>query len=139
MQKISYIIIFTLLLALSMVYIQLADYQQITSSLLKNNTNHKETIKKLENRISTLEQEHQEFQNTIITLEEKIQLQKIELSHNYNNQIFQDENNTINNLHAPKEYIPVENNTIDLNPKPNVTLDSENEITGFGLQYNQKF
>lgn len=136
MTKIKYIIIFTLVLALGMVYIQLADYQDITSTLLENNSDNKNTTIQLKNKITTLETQNQELQNTIISLEEKLSLTQIQLM----NQQFIENNNTIN---IPMDIQPlnIEQNqtTPDVNLAPDITIDDENEVTGFGLEYTQKF
>lgn len=136
MTKIKYIIIFTLVLALGMVYIQLADYQDITSTLLENNSDNKNTTIELKNKITTLETQNQELQNTIISLEEKLSLTQLQLM----NQQFIENNNTIN---IPMDIQPlnIEQNqtTPDVNLAPDITIDDENEVTGFGLEYTQKF
>ena len=132
MQKIKYIIIFTLVLALGMVYIQLADYQEITTTLLENNNDSKTNTIELENKIITLETQNQQLQNTIISLEETLSLTQIKLM----NQKFVDNNNTLN---SPMDIQPLnqEQNqtTSDFNLTPDITIDDENEVTGFGLEY----
>jgi len=136
MQKVKYIIIFTLVLALGMVYIQLADYQDITSTLLENNSDSKTNTIQLKNKISTLETQNEQLQNTIISLEEKLSLTQIQLM----NQQFIENNNTIN---IPMDIQPLnkeQNQTApELDLTPNITIDDENEVTGFGLEYTQKF
>ena len=136
MQKVKYIIIFTLVLALGMVYIQLADYQKITSTLLENNTENKNNSVQLKNTIISLETQNQQLQNTIISLEEQLSLAQIKLV----NHQFTENNNTLN---LPMDIQPLnqEQNqtTPNLNLTPSITLDDENEITGFGLEYTQKF
>jgi len=136
MQKIKYIIIFTLVLALGMVYVQLLDYQKITTTLLENNANEKNKTTLLQNKIISLDTQNQELQNKIISLEETINLNKLQLHNNYSN-----DNNESNKFQL--NTIPLNN---EINPEipetnltPNITLDNENEITGFGLEYNQKF
>ncbi len=143
MTKIKYIIIFTLVLALGMVYIQLADYQKITSTLLENNNDSKNAkiklknkITTLENKIITLETENQQLQDKIISIEETQSLTQIQ----FMNQQFPENNNTLN---LPMEIKPLhqeQNETSsDFNITPDITIDDENEITGFGLEYTQKF
>jgi len=136
MQKVKYIIIFTLVLALGMVYIQLADYQDITSTLLENNSDSKTNTIQLKNKISTLETQNEQLQNTIISLEEKLSLTQIQLM----NQQFIENNNTIN---IPMDIQPLnkeQNQTApELDLTPDITIDDENEVTGFGLEYTQKF
>ena len=136
MQKVKYIIIFTLVLALGMVYIQLADYQNITSTLLEDNSDSKNNTIQLKNKINSLETQNQQLQNTIISLEEKLSLAQIQLM----NQQFIENNNTIN---IPMDIQPLnkEQNqtTPELDLTPDITIDDENEVTGFGLEYTQKF
>jgi hypothetical protein len=137
MQKIKYIIIFSLLLALGMVYKQLVDYQTITASLLKNNTESKEKTNLVQNQLSVLTIEHEQLQNKIILLEETLSLLNIQDK----SQNFSLDNNRTQIF--PMNIQPLINDTNTstqkLNLTPNITLDNENEITGFGLQYTQKF
>jgi len=137
MQKIKYIIIFTLLLALGMVYIQLIDYKNITGTLLKDNQSNKNTVQILENKISLLENTTQELKNTIISLEENLSLTQMKLD----TQNYTQENNASIDFQDPSQSIEnILNNTNDeLNLQPNITLDNENQITGFGLEYKTKF
>lgn len=136
MQKITYVIILVLTLALGMVYIQLADYQGITSSLLKDNQDYKNTIKNIKSEQTLLETENSELQNRVILLEENLALKQLEL----NNQYIPDINGTQN---FPINIEPLntqeDNLSSELPITPNITIDNENEITGFGLEYKQKF
>lgn len=136
MQKITYVIILVLTLTLGMVYIQLADYQQITSSLLKDNQEYKNKLEHMQSNKTLLETENQQFQNTIISLEENLALKQLEL----NNQYIPDINGTQS---FPINIEPLNNeedNSSSTPPlTPNITIDNENEITGFGLEYKQKF
>ena len=136
MQKIKYIIIFTLTLALGMLYIQLSDYQKITSTLLENNSKNKNNTTELQNKIIFLETENLQLLNTIITLEETLALTQIQNNNNYTN----DNNQSIN---YPMDIEPLNNErneTIpEINLTPNISIDEENEVSGFGLEYTQKF
>lgn len=136
MQKITYVIILVLTLTLGMVYIQLADYQQITSSLLKDNQEYKNKLEHMQSNKTLLETENQQFQNTIISLEENLALKQLEI----NNQYIPDINGTQS---FPINIEPLNNeedNSSSTPPlTPNITIDNENEITGFGLEYKQKF
>ena len=136
MQKVKYIIIFTLVLALGMVYIQLSDYQEITSTLLENNSDNKSNTIQLKNKIISLETQNQQLENTIISLEEQLSLVQIKLM----SQQFTENNNT-HNIPIDIEPLNQEQNqtTPGINLTPNITIDEENEITGFGLEYTQKF
>jgi len=119
-----------------MVYIQLSDYQKITSTLLENNSDNKNTTIQLQNKIISLETQNQELQNTIISLEETLSLTQIQLI----NQQFTENNNTLN---IPMDTQPLNNEQNQTftgpNITPDITIDNENEITGFGLEYTQKF
>ncbi|MDC0932745.1 hypothetical protein OAR97_02750 [Arcobacteraceae bacterium] len=137
MEKIKYIIIIILLIIIGMLYKQLLDYQNISSSLLDNNTQSLGKHQKTKDTLELLQIENEELKDKIISLEESLALMKIK----YNNQNFIQDNNRTKNL--PMDINPLinENNETSLkqNLTPNITLDNENEITGFGLQYNQKF
>jgi len=136
MQKIKYIIIFTLVLALAIITVQLTDYQKITSVLLKENNTINQTTEILNKQITLLQEKNQELQNKIISLEEKLTMRNLEL----NNQNFSLDTNITKEL---KQKIQVIENAKDKNDDieltPNISIDDENKITGFGLEYKQKF
>ena len=69
MQKIKYIIIFTLLLALGLLYVQLSDYDKITNTLLNENSSSYKNIEKLNNQIILLENTNLELNNQVKSLE----------------------------------------------------------------------
>jgi|GEM_PF-2585443 len=79
MQKIKYIVIFILTLALIFVYIQLDDYNKISNSLLQHNSSSSEKINNLQEKISNLENENEELKNSIFIFKEKIFLLEEEL------------------------------------------------------------
>lgn len=79
MQKIKYIIILILALALVFLYIQLTDYDKISNSLLQQNSSSSKKIENLESQISTLKAENQVLQDTIVTQKQKIFLLEEEL------------------------------------------------------------
>jgi len=79
MQKIKYIIILILALALVFLYIQLTDYDKISNSLLKQNSSSSKKIENLESQVSTLKAENQVLQDTIATQKQKIFLLEEEL------------------------------------------------------------
>jgi predicted nuclease with TOPRIM domain len=137
MQKIKYIIIFTLILALAIITLQLTDYQNITSDLLKENNTINQATRGLHDKITLLEEKNQELTDKIISLEEQLAIKKIELY----NQNFSLDNNTTQYI---QQEIPLlENETVKsydgVELTPNMSLDNENQITGFGLDYKQKF
>jgi len=134
MKKIYYIIIFILLIALAMVYIQLIDYQKITTSLLQDNKKSNNQIKELKNTTATLEIKNEEFQTQINLLEENLTLQKqdLEKEDTFNTSTDDFSLDLENKVENPK-------NSLDPSVSPNITIDDENEVTGFGLQYTQKF
>jgi len=135
MQKINYIIIFTLVLALGMIFKQLTDYKTITEQLLQTNTESQQEIKNFENKVLTLVDENGNLQNKIISIEEELSLLKLK----HENQDFSTDHNQTKNF--PLEIQPIKNEQQipTLNVTPNITIDEENEITGFGLEYTQKF
>ena len=135
MQKINYIIIFILVLALGMIFKQLTDYRTITEQLLETNTESQQEIKSFENKVLTLIDENGNLQNKIILIEEELSLLKLK----HANQDFSADHNQTKNF--PLEIQPLDNEQPmpKLNVTPNITIDEENEITGFGLEYTQKF
>ena len=147
MQKIKYIILFILLITIAMIYMQLVNYQNITSTLIQENTiqnkkskdlEHK--IVSLENKIETVTNEKIELQNKMIILDEELLKTQMSL-HALSYQV---DTNITNNLNYPTQEF---NNSVTIyeskeepiDLKPNITLDDENKITGFGLQYKEKF
>jgi len=138
MQKIKYIIMFTLTLAVGILYVQLSDYQNITNVLLAENSNSNSITKSLQNTISNLKTENSQLTAQVISLQEELAVQKITSG---NTNYILDTNTTHNFMQ--------QQNTIDLPEKkpeelpidmtPNITLDEENKITGFGLEYKQNF
>ncbi|MGB5866721.1 MAG: hypothetical protein WBG69_02500 [Arcobacteraceae bacterium] len=138
MQKIKYIIIFTLTLALGILYLQLTDYQNITNMLLQENTSSNTKTKNLENKILSLTEQNTQLQNRIISLEEALAIKQIEL----NNLNFNTDNNTTLDFsqHQKTFDLPTEKpEVLPVDVKPNITLDEENKITGFGIEYKQQF
>jgi len=138
MQKINYIIFFILILALAMVSFQLTDYHTITSSLLKDNNTSKNYNNTLQNKIKSLEQEKEQLQTKIILIEETLSRTQIELN---NQTILQDFTSTINNYSLQPKPLTIEEvkKADSMKITPNITLDDENEITGFGIEYKQQF
>lgn len=121
MQKIKYIITIILLFTIGILYLQLLDYKNITSTLLKENTS---LINKTYN-----------LNDKIILLEESLAIKRIAL---YKLNFINDINNT-NNL---PQYLNPFNRTTQEEEfilTPNITIDKENKITGFHLQYKQNF
>jgi len=138
MEKIKYIIIFTLTLGLGILYVQLLDYQKITSSLLQENSNYTHKIDNLKNEIELSTANNTQLNNKIIFLEEALAIKKIQLNNlNFRTQKQFDINNSEDSL--PLNLPPKELKKSPLDVKPNITLDDENQITGFGLEYQQNF
>lgn len=162
MKNITYIIIFILVIALGLLYTQLVNYQNIIDNLLYENNQQTETITILNNdklelnnnienlhtKITTLENNLSHELNTSNNLKNTIEEQnKNLLEHNITIKV-EDINYTIptNDLNISLEPVPqiVESNDTttaieQLDVKPNITLDDENKITGFGLEYQQTF
>ena len=162
MQKIKYIVIFTLLLALGILYVQLSDYDKITNALLNENSSSYKNIENLNNkiillenkntilnnRITSLENNNSNLNNTITQLQEEIIAIDENLSIS-NLPIQQyttiDTNTTINNslnineeiLLSSKKPILKEEESIQIEPK--IQLDDQNNITGFGIEYKEEF
>lgn len=138
MQKIKYIIIFTLTLGLGILYIQLLDYQKITTILLNENSHSNTLSKDLEKELSLLTQKNTQLENRIIFLEESLAIKQIQL----NNLNFRTEHKPATNYtqDSSQLIIPQEKQqTLSPDVKPNITLDDENKVTGFGLEYQQNF
>jgi len=134
MKKIYYVIIFILIIALGMLYTQLLDYQKITTSLLKDNKNSIEKITELKNNTINLENQNEEFQTQIIDLKENL----ITIETEFNKQKLNEDK--INSLPLDlEEEIEKKKDSLAPSLTPNVKLNEENEVTGFGLQYSQKF
>jgi len=138
MEKIKYIIIFTLTLGLGILYVQLLDYQKIASSLLQENANYTNKINNLQNEIELSTSNNIKLNNKIIFLEEALAIKKIQLNNlNFRAQNQFDTNNSENPI--PLNLPPKELKKSPSDLKPNITLDNENQITGFGLEYQQTF
>ena len=120
-----------------MLYKQLLDYQNISSSLLDNNTESLGEHKKTKDTLALLQIENAELKDKIISLEESLSLLKIK----FDNETFTQENNETKNISTDIYPFNDDNNksTEKNNLTPNITLDDENQITGFQLQYSQQF
>jgi len=161
MEKIKYIIIFTLVLGLGLLYMQIDDYDDITNSLLLDSKSSHKNKLTFQKQILTLQTENTKYnqkinlleinntelndkililQEQIISLEENHSLSKIKtvntkytLPTNDFNLTEEMLKNNENNYTQKKD----EDNSSLL--KPNVTIDDENKITGFGVEYSQEF
>jgi len=130
-----------------MIYMRLMDYENITNTLLQENNKQHAKTKDLENKISILENKTAILQNEKILLENKIiTLDETLLSTQMrlNNTNFTVENNetypipfNVKDMNISKDIYTTQEQAIDLTP--NITLDDENKVTGFGLQYKNKF
>ena len=128
MQKIKYIIIATLLLALAIIYFQLLNYKNISSLLLKENTN-------LLNKIDDLNANIVLLNYKIISLEESLSIE-IELYKPF----FTNDINTTNMLQENLNPLnKMQQETEESTLTPNINLDEENKIIDFGLEYKHEF
>ena len=130
-----------------MIYMRLMDYENITNTLLQENNKQHTKTKDLENKISILENQTTILQNEkillenkIITLDEKLLSTQIKLNTTH----FTVENNetypapfNVKDMNISKDIYTTQEQPVDLTP--NITLDDENKVTGFGLQYKNKF
>jgi len=138
MQKIKYIIIFTLTLIVAMITIQLLDYQKISTNLIDDNNLNQKENEVLKQKITLLEEQNKELQDKIILLEEQMVVNSLKIkqedySFDYNSSIKI-------NTQIPSFYKKRENKSLDtIYLTPDMTIDDENQITGFGLNYKQKF
>ena len=132
MKNIPYIIIFTLLLALGLLYTKTINYENITDELLSENITQINKIESLKLTNSTLNQ-------TIINLETNIQNLEDNLSKEQNStqQYTQSLEEQILLLESKLPYIDDDNNhinnTIEIEQFDNNLIEQidENEITGF--------
>ncbi len=122
MQKIKYIIIATLLLALAIIYSQFLDYKNISSILLKENEN--------------LINKTHDLNDKITSLEESLSIKEIELYKPYfrydlnTTSILLQNFNLLNKMSQEAEKSAL---------TPNIKLDEENKILNFKLEYKQEF
>jgi len=125
---------------------QISDYDQITKTLLTENKSSdqhtlllKEKINTLETENSTLENQVNILQEQIISLEEELALSRLNrIDHNYTQETSLDLNKEIS-PDIPDSNDTLDTNIKDLDVKPNITIDDENKVTGFGLEYKQNF
>jgi len=123
MKYFKYIIILILLLICALLYMQLNDYDNISNSLLDDNIETKEQMKKLTNSIDDIKEHSLELQQKINVLYSIIDTKEIEIELLEDNCL---KNETLNT----KEVLintPLEN----LSKDSKITLDNENEVTGF--------
>lgn len=166
MQKIKYIIIFVLLVALGMFYTQIVDYQSITNSLLKENQTHntsnddlneeiltlknqvvrlKQQIKTLEAKVLTAQNEKIPLNEKIIALEEELLTAKVtrhkesylKPETNYKKELNTELNYDTKSLNIPTQPKSSLYNGPDLSPS--VDLNENREVTGAGIEYKTTF
>ena len=113
MKYFKYIIILILFLICALLYKQLDDYDNISNSLLSDNIETKEQMKKLTNSVDDIKEHSKELQEKINILYSIIDAKEIEI------ELLED--NCMENTQP-------ENNTIDTST---ITLENENEVTGF--------
>ncbi len=162
MQKIKYLIIFALILALALVYTQLDNYKKLTNNLLTENNNNLTTNKQkskqiriLNQKIRQMTQDHNitikalnslnqqqnqtiiKLTEQIITLEENLSIIKINNTIKQIDYTIEPREINYNNIKTIEEENDDENK--DTLITPSLTFDEENKITGFGIQYGQTF
>jgi len=143
-EKIKYLIILTLILSLGIVYYQLENYKKLTNSLIDQNNKISKQIEQLEqikqtnkNLIAKKNKEIENLNDEIIKKDEEIlKLTVVKET--------QDINFTIATPYPTKlEDLPTFKDTKEQLPNfdvvPSIKLNNENKITGFNLQYQQKF
>ena len=113
MKYFKYIIILILFLICALLYKQLDDYDNISNSLLSDNIETKEQMKKLTNSVDDIKEHSKELQEKINILYSIIDAKEIEI------ELLED--NCMENTQP-------ENNTTDTST---ITLENENEVTGF--------
>jgi len=140
MQKVKYVIIFTLLVALGLLYIQLDDYDKISNSLLQENISSNDEIKTLNEKVQDLQSENELLQNKVYSLEQQlleqernITLSKLDDNYSIDNTL--DLNNSIEQEINDTQTIRSD----EINIQPKITLDNENKITGFEQQNKEDF
>ena len=135
MQKIKYIIIFALALALGLLYIQIDDYDKISNSLLKENISSNDEIKSLKDTIEELQ-----TQNTLLKEELTALKQSIEESKSTIHSEDISSNITIQGTDSENIQLELQNTAQDIqisdsiHIQPNASLENENAITGFDPQ-----
>ncbi|PIF04147.1 MAG: hypothetical protein CSA86_03365 [Arcobacter sp.] len=166
MKNIQYIIIFTLLLALGILYIQFMNYKNISSTLLNENTRNTAQISQLNSKISSLIIQNKELKTKISVLKkeldhykspintilpekepvipnESIDMHKLYLKTSLDEKVEKDYSNQnfTNNIAPYKKEVEKEDekvNSSSLMPSIDIDIEKE-EITGVGIQYEQKF
>ncbi len=145
MQKLKYLIILALGILLTLVYVQLDDYDSISNSLLDDNIKANETIKELQGTIEKLKKQNEKLQEDIVFLYYKVDNLNLEIESieheairreilaeqgaiNEENEIGIEENPIEKNMQESTD-IDNENTPTD---SPEITLENENTITGFG-------
>jgi len=143
MQKIKYLIIFTLILALGLLYLQIIDYKIITNQLISTNSTLESEQKTLSNELNKTKIENINLKETIknqnqkiITLEEnltnqKIQIKEINFTIPQTTLDYKDIPNIENNV------TKIDNDKIDISPS--IFLDEEQKVDGFHIELKQKF
>ena len=142
MQKIKYILIFTLSLALGLLYYKTDNYQKLSNILLTKNNQMSQEYQVFEEKIENLKDQMLDRDGKILTLNEKII--KLEEQLQLSQMKVEDINYTIETPETITHIIPPvlsneENISNNIKLTPSITIDDENTITGFGLEYGQKF
>lgn len=134
MQKIKYLIILTLGILLTLVYLQLDDYDNISNSLLEDNIKANQTIQELQETIQTLKDQNEKLQEDIVFLYNKVDNLNLEIEY-LEHEANQKEATLLNDTNSDDLNILEQNDTIEEDNPSNeepITLENENTITGFG-------
>lgn len=134
MQKIKYLIILTLGILLTLVYLQLDDYDNISNSLLEDNIKANQTIQELQETIQTLKDQNEKLQEDIVFLYNKVDNLNLEIEY-LEHEANQKEAALLNDTNSDDLNILEQNDTIEEDNPSNeepITLENENTITGFG-------
>lgn len=139
MQKLKYLIILALGILLTLVYVQLDDYDSISNSLLDDNIKANQTIKELQETISELENKNEKLQEDIVFLYSKVENLNLEIEymeHQATIKQYRLDNNITDinttDLNATDFHTTFSSMETNISKEEPITLENENTITGFG-------
>ena len=125
MKYFKYIIILTLLLICVLLYTQLNDYENISNSLLTDNIQTKEQMKKLSNSLEDIKEHSLELQQKINSLYSIIDAKEIEI------ELLEDDCIKNEIVCNDEEAVSTDNTSENPQKDSEITLVNENEVTGF--------
>ena len=155
-EKVTYLIIFILLLVSTLLYIQIRDFNSVTTILVEDNKHNQQINQELKKELDiaksivvsqnkTIEDQKIQIEtlnDTIIGLQEQISNMRI---YNGMNSSIYDNNYTTTNQQLIEDQ-NLTNQQIDQTQQnsstqilPSVEVNDENKITKFGVEYHQKF